>query len=237
MQLIMFNTLMGVCAGGALALVPRLWAAVRGEHMRWHRGGTDKVDARGWAVTLGVLGAILFPLGLIMSVVQPLSAAKPWIDALFGQPSLMLGVLLLAAAWFLARHSDTNLTEQQLRGVLTPVSRVIVLLGLIQLSCAAAIIRFDAVSGAPPQEPITGRLHNYPWIENLFFGLVVYGLSALGCLLFPAAVRGRSPRAWHLLYWCWTISGHALIIFSAANFYTHTGMLTNLNNDGPDYHW
>ena len=91
-------------------------------------------------------------------------------------------------------------------------------------------------SAPPKEEPITGLLHDYPAAENLFFGIVLYGLAAAGCLLFPAALAGRRA-AWLGLYWTWTISGLAFTLFSALNFYTHTGMLININNPGPDLRW
>ncbi|OJF13749.1 DUF981 family protein [Couchioplanes caeruleus] len=235
MRLIMFNTTMGVAAGLALMLVPRFCAVMRGDRPplllvnRKPAGG-------GWAATFGVLGAILTGLGFVMTVWHPLAPAKDYIDTIFGEPSLILGVLLLAAAWYLARTGDP-LDPERLRTALSPASWVVFWLGIVLAWCAAAIARFDVVSSAPAEEPITGLLHDWPMIENLFFAVVLYGLAAVGCLAFPFAIRPNSRIAWLLMYWAWTVSGVAFALFSAMNFYTHTGLLINLGTDGPGLRW
>ena len=234
--MVMYYTLMGVCAGIALIYVPRFWAVVLKERMPLMWLGSRKPNAVGWAITFGVLGFVLTVLGGTMSLTWPLTA-KPYINTPFGEPSFLLGVILLATAWLLSRTDSETLDEQRLRDVLTPVSRIIFWLGIILVFCMLAIIRFDVVSGAPEMEPLTGLLHDYPWIENLFFALVLYGLAALGALLFPIVVRGDNRRAWQILYWSWTISGLGFAAFSALNYYTHTGMLVNQATDGPDFRW
>ena len=236
MQLVMFDTLMGVCAGLALLLVPRYWAAVRGERLALQIL-TDTGERSGWAATFGILGALLTSLGLVMTVTHPLAPAKHYIDTIFGEPSLMLGVILLAAAWHLARHADQPLDDARLRAVLTPISWIIFWLGVVLLWCTLAILRFDVISSAPAAEPITGLLHRWPVVENTFFALILYGPAAIGCLIFPAAVNPKHRKTWLTLYWCWTVSGFAFAAFSAMNFYTHTGMLTNTIDPGPDLRW
>lgn len=242
MRLIMFNTVMGLAAGVALMLVPRLWAQVCGERMPLLLMGRAAPSAAGWAGTLGVLGTILTSLGFVMTVTHPLAAAKDYIDTIFGEPSLLLGVFLLAAAWYLGRRGeddsdDGRLHAGRLRAVLAPASWLVFWLGVVLVACTAAIVRFDVVSSAPKAEPITGLLNRYPVVENLFFAIPLYGLAALGCLLFPIAVRGGSRPAWLIVYWSWTVSGFLFAVFSALNFYTHTGMLVNLHDPGPDFRW
>jgi len=235
MRLVMYNTLIGVTAGLALLMVPRAWAHLHGLRMPLQGTGRRPFDPAGWAATLAALGVVLTALGLVMTVTHPLAAAAEHIDTLFGEPSLLLGVVLLAAAWYLARHAD-GFTAEQARAALGPAAWVIAALGVVLLCCAAAILRFTAVGAAPAEEPITGLLNAHPMVENLFFGIVLYGLAGLGCLLFPAALAGYRG-AWLGLYWTWTISGAAFTAFSALNFYTHTGMLININNPGPDLRW
>jgi hypothetical protein len=70
---------------------------------------------------------------------------------------------------------------------MTPTAWIIFLLGVVLLRCTLAILRFDVIRAAPPEEPITGLLHEYPIIENTFFAAVLYGPAALGALLFPFA--------------------------------------------------
>ncbi|WP_431976048.1 DUF981 family protein [Micromonospora haikouensis] len=234
MRLIMFNTLMGVAAGGALLLVPHLWAVLAG-HRTILPASRRPPSAAGWAATFGILGGILAPLGLVMTVWHPLAVAAAHVDTLFGEPCLMLGVVLLAAAWYLRRQRDGwTLDLDRLRDDLAPVTWLLAMLGLVLAWCAAAILRFTAIGAAPAEEPITGLLHDLPWVENTFF-VVLYGLAALGCLSAPAAVRGHDV-AGRLLYWSWTVSGALLLLFSAMNFYTHTGMLINLTT-GTTYRW
>ena len=235
MRLIMYNTLIGVASGLALLLVPRAFAQLAGARMPLQLTGSRPFDAAGWAATFGALGAVLTVLGYTMTVTHPLAAAAEHIDTLFGEPSLLLGVLLLAAAWYLARSTPDELSQERVRAALAPAGWVVAGLGVVLLCCAAAIARFTAVGAAPAAEPITGLLDNHPAVENTFF-TVLYGLAAAGCLLVPAALAGRRT-AWLGLYWTWTISGAAFAAFSALNYYTHTGMIINLQDPGPDVRW
>jgi hypothetical protein len=235
---IMFNTTMGVLAGVALLLIPRFFALLRGEAPPLLLM-SGPVSRSGWAATFGILGIVLFPLSLIMSVTHPLQAAKPYIDTLFGEPTLILAAILLAAAWYLGRsREDGVLDSERLRVALGPVSWIVFFLGIVLLVCTAAIIRFNAVGGAPVAEPLSGLLNAYPFIENLFFALLLYLPAALGCLAFPATVLRMNSSAWLILYWSWTIAGFGFAMFSALNFYTHTGLVMNTSNPtGPQFRW
>ena len=232
--MIMFNTLIGVAAGAALILVPRYWAWLRNERMplRFVRAPADH---SGWAAAFGVLGLLLTGLGFTMTVTHPLAEAKPYIDSLFGEPALLLGVLLLAAAWRIGR-TKSALDPDRLPDALGPVGVIVFILGLVMTWCTLAILRFNVISAAPAEEPITGLLHHHPAIENTFFAAVLYAPAALGCLLFPFAARPGSHRSWQILYWAWTVAGIGFALFSAMNFYTHTGMVVNLTN-GSDHRW
>jgi hypothetical protein len=233
--MIMYNTLLGVAAGTALILVPRYWAAIRGENVPLRLVG-DRVDPGGWAAAFGVLGLVLTSLGLAMTVTHPLAEAKPYIDTIFGEPAMLLGVLLLGAAWRISRRADPPVEPERLDAILAPAGIIVFVLGLVLTWCTLAILRFDVVSSAPAEEPITGLLHDHPAIENTFFAVVLYGPAALGCLLFPFAARPGHRRLWLTLYWAFTISGVGFAAFSAMNFYTHTGMVMNLT-DGTGYRW
>ncbi|MFG1995210.1 DUF981 family protein [Actinoplanes sp. NPDC048988] len=231
--MIMYNTLIGVAAGAALILVPRYWAWLRNERMPTPLVRAP-ADHNGWAAAFGVLGLVLTGLGGAMTITHPLAEAKPYIDTIFGEPALLLGVLLLAAAWRISRTAPA-FAPDRLPDTIGPVGVIVFLLGLVMTWCTLAILRFDVISAAPAEEPITGLLHQYPAIENTFFA-ILYGAAALGCLLFPFAARPGSHRSWQILYWVWTVAGIGFALFSAMNFYTHTGMVVNLT-DGSDYRW
>ncbi|WP_045740269.1 DUF981 family protein [Actinoplanes rectilineatus] len=232
--MIMYNTTIGVAAGAALILVPRYWAWLRNERMPMPLVRAP-ADHSGWAAAFGVLGLLLTGLGGAMTATHPLAEAKPYIDTIFGEPALLLGVLLLAAAWRISRTAPA-LAPDRLPDALGPVGIVVFLLGLVMTWCTLAILRFDVISAAPAEEPITGLLHQHPAIENTFFAAALYGPAALGCLLFPFAARPGSRRSWQVLYWAWTVAGIGFALFSAMNFYTHTGMVINSVN-GSDYRW
>ncbi|MEV0396523.1 DUF981 family protein [Polymorphospora rubra] len=233
MRPIMYNTLLGVCAGIALLLVPRALGLATGRSLPRLARHTAAAPAPplgvrdGWTATLGVLGVLVTVLAGAMTLTHPLAPARPHVDMLFGGPSFVLGVLLLAAAWYLGRPGDDDRLElARVRAALGPVSWVVAGVGLIMAWCTAAIVRFEAIGGAPKEEPITGLLNGHPWIENGFFALM-YAAVAVGCFVFPVAVRGGGQRAWLTLYWSWTLAGAVMALFSAMNFYTHTGMLLN----------
>ncbi|MEV0732394.1 DUF981 family protein [Polymorphospora sp. NPDC050346] len=233
--LIMYNTTIGLAAGLALLLVPRFWAVATGAKAPLLLMPRNALSRSGWVAAFGALALVLYPLALISAVVHPLHSEKSWIDTIFSEPSLILASVLVAATWWLARAGrpaageDDVVDTNRMRGAMVPVTWIIFWLGIVLVFCAAAIVRFEAVGGAPAEEPITGRFGHLPALENLFFGLGLYGLAALGCLAFPAAVRGRAV-AWQIVYWSWTLAGLGFAIFSALNFYTHTGLLINFDN-------
>lgn len=227
--MILYNTLMGVSAGLALILVPIL---ARKLHRR------ERVAPEGWAMTFFILGIILTFLGGLMAVTWPLTANPP-INIMFAEPSVVLGLLLVMSGFFLwnrreavgalsdSKKTASDLAYADLQRVLRPVSWVVFALGLVLLACTAAIFRYVLVGAAPEFEPVTGLLHNYPGIENGFFG-IIYGLSALGCLLAPWAVRNQAGSAARLVFVSWLIAGVCFLLFSALNYYTHIGLLVNL---------
>jgi hypothetical protein len=233
--MIIYNTLMGVSAGLALILVVLL---VRKLSMR------KAVAPEGWAVSFGVLGVLLAVLGGLMSTTWPLTVNPP-INIFFGEPCMFFGVLLIAAAIFLATKrdvvakvgsSDNKVSDDAyayLMKVMYPVSWVIFGLGLVLASCTLAVLRFSSnfIGAAPAAEPISGLFNSMPIVENLFF-VVLYGLAAVGALLFPWMARNKfTGGVTKLALACLFVSGLIFLLFSAMNYYTHIGLLVNTLKD------
>lgn len=216
--MILYNTIMGVAAGTAMVMVP---VGVR----RLNRG--EGISAQGWSLSFGVLGMILAVLGGLMAVTWPLNA-KPQANILFGEPTLFLGLLLLAAAVFLWRNeADFAQPDAQsvvrIRRAAEPASWLVFALGLILLACTLAIFRFTAIGAAPSQEPIMGVFAGRPWVENTIVG-VLYGLAAIGALSAPAVARHPSGAVARIAGWCLAVGGALLCLYSAMNYFTHIGL-------------
>ncbi len=217
--MVLYNTLVGVAAGLALVLVPRLGRTlVRGE----------SASAEGWAIALGTLGLTNAVLGGLIAVTWPL-AVKPQVNILFGEPTSLLGVLLLGSAAYLWRHPrclDGTVDEerQRLLQALRPLSWVVFGLGLVLLSCCIAVFRFTAIGAAPPAEPIVGVFAGSPWVENTLMG-ALYALSAVATLLAPWAARDLRSVAAVVSSRCAFVAGVVLLPYSAMNYYTHIGLL------------
>lgn len=147
-------------------------------------------------------------------------------------------MLLLAAAFYL--WSERGLiTPERLWHTLVPVSLYIFALGLMMGACAISWWRFE-LGAAPPTEPISGTIvSGHALIESIPL-FVLYGLVALGGLLFPLLTAGRTNRnsiGWltpkrqitigTVVYWTWLVAGVVFMLFSALNYYTHIGSLQN----------
>ena len=233
--MILYNTLMGVCAGLALILVPLLGRKLYRK---------EKVTIEGWSMSFAVLGLILTFLSAHMAITWPLTVNPP-INILFSEPCLVLGVLLLATSFMLWKQKDSladlgsgkaaaDVAEAKLTRSLIPLSWVVFGLGLVLLFCTAAIFRFGFIGAAPPQEPISGLLSDYPALENSFFG-ILYGLSAIGALLAPFALK-KHGAYWSVMSHAWIAAGIVFLLFSALNYYTHIGLLVNTLKD-TNYRW
>ena len=220
---------MGVCAGLALILM-----ALLGKKLVTRQ----QIAPEGWALALGSIGVILTFLSGLMAVTWPLTVNPP-LNILFAEPSLLLGVLLVAASLFLWKQKEavnalasSNKVAAEgayvhLRRVLSPMSWIIFGLGLVLTFSVIAIFRFTLVGSAPAIEPISGLLHDYPLIENTFFG-ILYALPAIGTLLAPFALRSPNGKLPAIVGYTWFIAGVLFLLFSAMNYYTHAGMLVNI---------
>ena len=228
-----YNTLMAIPAGLALVML-----AVMGRRLA--RGET--VHRHAWAVTFGALGFVLTALGLHMTLTWPLSGPTAFDNIAFGEPSLALGVILLAGSLLIGfdrfwRESPDaaappELTTQswpRLATLLQPLSWFGAAMGLA-LIAIAFVGPFFGPWEAPPQEPISGEFADMAWLENTFIALIYAGIG-VGAVLLPFALAPRSiEKARGLLKTVGTlfaITGTVWVLFGAMNYYTHIGLTIN----------
>lgn len=228
-----YNTIMSVAAGAALiALVVLGRDLVRA---RPGAPGAEPLQTDGWAVALGVLGLVLFPTALHMTLTWPLAKGGfPFDNVIFGETSLGLSALLLGAAFYLwkrgavVRDADDPLAEAA--RVARPISWFVGGLGLSLFGIAAAGITYQLFA-APPQEPISGAFAQWPWLEATFMS-GLFALVGLGAVLFPFAVhhlRSGRRHTW-TIRWIgavWMVAGVVFLLFGAMNFFTHIGLIVN----------
>jgi len=229
--MIVYNELVAVTAGaGLLGFGWFLTLLLRGR----------RIDSEGWAGFFGVSGLLLLALGLHTTMTWPFGGEGfEYANIAFGQPAAGFGALLLFAAVYLWRHrslfggavDEANATALS---AFRPVGVFVGALGLGMAVLAIAFVRFQ-LGAAPPEEPISGRFGHLPILEALFLG-GLWGVIALGALLFAIATLTERSR---LLPWAvraFAVGGMVLLVFGAMNFYTHIGMYVNIAH-GTDYQW
>jgi hypothetical protein len=113
-----------------------------------------------------------------MAVTWPLTINPP-LNILFAEPSLILGVMLIAASIFLGEQKDA----------------------------------VNALASSNKKIADEADL---------------YGLPAIGALLMPFAVRKPHTKLPTIVGYSWVIAGVIFLLFSAMNYYTHSGMLINM---------
>lgn len=222
-----YNTIMAVAVGAALIGLVMLG--------RQLLTSPQEVETDGWALTFGVLGAILTATGLHMTLTWPLAAGGfPFDNIIFGETSLGFGVLLLGAALYLWKRGTDALASskpvEKLARVAQPITVFVGGLGLSLLAIAVAGIKYQLFA-APPQEPISGEFADYPLVEAIFMSGLI-GIVGLGALAFAVLVnRLRSTGTagvWaRITGWLWTVSGVLFLLFGAMNFFTHIGLIVN----------
>jgi len=233
----MYNTIMAVAAGVGLIGVALLGRQIR------HR---QAVASEGWALLFAIVGLILTILGFVMSITWPFRVPGTVTgNVMMGEPSAAFGLLLLAAAFYLwqrrslfaavgsASEGESQEALATIVRTLKPVSIFVFSTGLFMLACAVAWIRFR-LGNAPSVEPLTGYLatvvlQNAPIAESYFLGLI-WGLIALGALLFPLALSNGSKGLYKVIMGAWLLAGIAFMLFGSLNFYTHVGLIDNTTN-------
>ncbi len=237
--MIVYNELIAITAGAGLLGFAAFLVDLRRR---------KRIDSEAWAGFFGVTGLVLFALGLHTTVTWPYGGdGFEYANIAFGQPALGFGALLLLAAVYLWRQramfngdtadsdavSSYDVTERTL-AAFRPASIFVGALGLGMAVLAVSFVRFQ-LGAAPPEEPISGRFGHLPILEALFLG-GLWGVVALGALLFAVAIWTDRPQLLRFAIWAWVIGGVVLLLFGAMNFYTHIGMYYNIAH-GTDIRW
>ena len=198
------------------------------------------IDSEGWAGFFGVTGLLLLVLGLHTTMTWPFGGdGFEYANIAFGQPAAGFGALLLFAAVYLWRHRALFLgdADEANATVLAASSRwrsSSARSGLAMGVLAITFVRFQ-LGAAPPEEPISGRFGHLPILEALFLG-GLWGVVAVGALLFAVALLADRPRLLRWAVWAWVVGGVVLLLFGAMNYYTHIGMYHNIAH-GTSYRW
>lgn len=211
--MIIYNTLMGVCAGLGMITVA--------DSLRLFRLGGSGIIPRSHGFALVILGTPLTLLALLMATTWPLNAEPP-VNIAFAEPSVLLGLLMVTAGIVFI----TNFDEDDWP---TAAMWVVFVLGLVLASISSAIFSYGIIGDAPPEEPITSRVTGW---EQTTFG-VVYAVAALGCLL---AQWARHRVVFVIVWGSWVLAGVFFLLFSVLNYRTHLGLLTNFGT-GTHYRW
>ncbi len=225
-DLVVYNELISITAGaGLLGFAKFLSQVIRKE----------RIESEGWAAFFGVTGLLLFVLGLHTTVTWPYGGdGFEYANIAFGQPAVGFGALLLLAGIYLWRNrtvyeGDVAASSTRTLASFKPVSIFVGVLGLGMAVIAVSFVRYQ-LGAAPPEEPITGRFGHLPLIEALFLG-GLWGVVAVGAILFAVAFWTDRPRLLRWAVWAWVLGGIAFTLFGALNFYTHIGMYYNIAND------
>ena len=229
--MIVYNELVAITAGAGLIG----FALFLADLLR-----NKRIDSESWAAFFGVTGLLLLVTGLHTTLTWPFGGGGfEYANIAFGQPAAGFGALLVLAAVYLWRHrellaGDVQTANSTILTALKPAGIFVGALGLAMAALAITFVRFQ-LGAAPPEEPISGRFGHLPIIEALFLG-GLWGIVALGALLFAVALWAERPR---LLTWAvraWVVGGVVFLLFGAMNFYTHIGMYDNIAN-GTMHKW
>lgn len=229
--MVVYNELVALTAGAGLLG----FAAFVGNLVRDRR-----IDSEGWAAFFGVTGLLLLVTGLHTTMTWPFGGdGFEYANIAFGQPAAGFGALLLLAAVYLWRHrelfaGDVEQANRVALAAFKPAGIFVGALGLAMAVLAISFVRFQ-LGAAPPEEPISGRFGHLPVLEALFLG-GLWGVVAIGALLFAAALWLDRPQLLRWVVRAWVVGGVVFLLFGAMNFYTHIGMYHNIAY-GTTYAW
>ncbi|WP_027375795.1 DUF981 family protein [Kaistella palustris] len=225
-QMITYNTIMALLVGVSLISL-----AAIGRHLV----NRKTPNPTGWALNLGITGAVLFLTGLHMTLTWPLAKYYPFDNIIFGETTLAFGTVNLALAlFFWKRSAEISAAEDPLLFVATCLKPLNILLYAFALMLTAiffAGVQFQFFA-APKEEPISGNFADMPWLEAWGLSLVFLGIgicSALTAIFFDKASRHdfKTGILQKLCYAGLLITGWFMLLFGALNYYTHIGLIVH----------
>lgn len=226
-----YNTVMSTLAGAGLALI--------GSVMKDLIRGTD-LRPKGWAAGFLIVGLPMLATGLHMTLTWPMAPRFAPDNIIFGEPSLLLGGILVGLAWYFSARSDAILAAEHPTSFIAKdlLGMRFLLLGagmnLIAIAIAAVWWQFFI---APIEEPIAGltEKYNVPWLTNLPVAALFAGIGLIAILVPPVMVRQSMPGdelSGLELYVPDILKylGLALIALGAFVTLTHIGMVYNTSD-------
>lgn len=224
-QMPTYNTVMAVASGAAL-----LSLATISKNLIHN----TKVNPKGWAMNLFALSLILLTTGLHMTITWPLAKYFPFDNIVFGEPSLVLGALLLPVAFYFWKHEKELIENNERMQIIAANFRhfkyllIGIGLGMIGIAFAGVIYQLFA---APKEEPISGMFANYPMFEAICISLVYAGIGVASCIapsILEKFTQGNyfNPVA-KLGYFLLVVVGWTWLLFGALNYFTHIGLIVN----------
>ena len=236
-NLILYNTLMGLAASLALLLMVPF--------ARY--GATAPPSVRNaWAWTFGALGGLLTVLSLHVNFTWPLLGSA---NIIFGEPSLLFGVLLLVAAAIIARtpieDADDDIREvtvseaggsrgerwrshwrfkelpSELMIALRPVAYVGALGGVMVILVGVAGAAFGTIVFRPPAAEWPTGLVAGTGLEIVYM-VGTYTVLGLGAILLPVGLH--RPARLRLAGGLLTLGGLLLLFITLISFVGHVSM-------------
>ncbi|KZE81818.1 MAG: DUF981 family protein [Flavobacterium sp.] len=224
-QLPTYNTVMAVASGAALLSLATIGRSLI---------NNQKVNPKGWAMNLFTLALILITTGLHMTVTWPLAKYFPFDNIIFGEPSLVLGAMLLPIAYYFWKHEkDVVENENRMQAIAANFRHFKYLmigigLGMIGIAFAGVIYQLFA---APKEEPISGMFADYPMFEAVCISLVYAGIG-IAAVIMPSTLEkltqgNHNNNTVKFAYFLLTLVGWVWLLFGALNYFTHIGLIVN----------
>ena len=224
-QMPTYNTVMAVATGAAL-----LSLAAMGKSLIHN----SKVNPKGWAMNLFTLALILVTTGLHMTVTWPLAKYFPFDNIIFGEPSLVLGAMLLPIAYYFWKNEKEIMEREDRMQLVASNFRhykylmIGIGLGMIGIAFAGVIYQLFA---APKEEPISGMFADYPMFEAVCISLVYAGIG-IAASITPTILEKFAQGTYFANfskfgYFLIVLVGWVWLLFGALNYFTHVGLIVN----------